>query len=134
MCRELAHIDSVAQTVLSHISRGVLILQGDLAAGKTTLVKAIAKALGLGESVTSPTFSVQQNYANRLYHYDIYNQGLEQFMAMGLFEELERDALHCIEWGDARLQNLLERAGIAVEVLYITKEPNRRCYRMGEDA
>ena len=47
---------------------GVMLLSGDLASGKTTLVKAIIKAHGIDESVTSPTFSLMQIYGKDIYH------------------------------------------------------------------
>jgi tRNA threonylcarbamoyladenosine biosynthesis protein TsaE len=120
----------VAQTLLSQIDSGVVVLQGDLAAGKTTLVQAIALTLGVKEGVTSPTFSLQQCYDNRLFHYDIYNQGLDQFMGLGLFEELEKEGLHLIEWGDNQLVDLLSQAGFTLLKVEISKEHEKRCYTM----
>lgn len=134
VCKGLDGIESVAKEVLSHSGNdAIVILQGDLAAGKTTLVKAIAKELGVNESVTSPTFSLQQCYGSNLYHYDIYNQGIEQFMSLGLFEELEKEGLHLIEWGDERLVKLCHDAGFKTLKIVISKEEDQRCYRI-EDA
>ncbi len=132
ICKGLEAIEQIAQEVLSKSGEdAVIILQGDLAAGKTTLVKAIAKALGVQEAVTSPTFSLQQCYGENLFHYDIYNQGLEQFMALGLFEELEKPGLHMVEWGDASLMQLLKDAGFKVVQVEIEKRDKERCYRIG---
>ncbi len=103
------------------IAGGVVILRGDLAAGKTTLVKAIAKAMGIEESVTSPTFSLQQCYGEKIYHYDLYNHGLDHFISLGMLEELEKEGLHFVEWGDEALQELLEDAGIPVTLIEIQK-------------
>ena len=110
---------------------GVLILQGDLAAGKTTLTQAFAKHLGLDDVVTSPTFSLQQCYGTSLFHYDIYNHGLDHFLALGMLEELEKEGYHFIEWGDDALAKLLTTAQIPTAILSITKEGNQeRTYRM----
>jgi len=103
------------------ITGGVVILRGDLAAGKTTLVKAVAKAMGIEESVTSPTFSLQQCYSEKIYHYDLYNHGLEHFISLGMLEELEKEGFHFVEWGDETLQTLLEDAGIPVTLIEIEK-------------
>ncbi|MBW1416903.1 tRNA threonylcarbamoyladenosine biosynthesis protein TsaE, partial [Campylobacter jejuni] len=68
---------------------GVVLLQGDLASGKTSLVQAWVKFLGLDARVDSPTFSTMQKYENHdicIYHYDIYQEGLEGLLANGLFE------------------------------------------------
>jgi len=110
---------------------GVVILQGDLAAGKTTLTQAFASYLGLDESVTSPTFSLQQCYGDRLYHYDIYNHGIEHFLALGMLEELEHPGYHFIEWGDETLIALLKSAQMPFMVIQIEKcEESKRCYKV----
>jgi len=130
-CQPLEQIDVVAQELLDLIGDdGTVILQGDLAAGKTTLVKAVATLMGISEGVTSPTFSLQQCYDEKIFHYDIYNHGLEQFMSLGLFEELEKPGLHFIEWGDDQLVELLKAAGFELLKITIAKEENKRCYTM----
>ncbi|MDD5158614.1 MAG: tRNA (adenosine(37)-N6)-threonylcarbamoyltransferase complex ATPase subunit type 1 TsaE [Sulfuricurvum sp.] len=100
---------------------GVIILQGDLASGKTTLTQAFAHYLGMKDSVTSPTFSLQQRYGEKLYHYDLYNYGFEKFLSLGMMEELERDGYHLVEWGDGALIDLIKRCGIDCLILKITK-------------
>jgi len=107
---------------------GVVVLQGDLASGKTTLTKAAAKHLDIDEPVTSPTFSLQQRYGDQLYHYDIYNHGIEHFLALGLLEELEKPGYHFVEWGDEMLIELLQSAEIPHAVIEIEKcaEDKRR--------
>ena len=113
------------------ITEGVVILKGDLAAGKTTLVKAVVNAMGIKESVTSPTFSLQQVYGDKIFHYDIYNHGLDHFISLGMLEELEKEGLHFIEWGDDALIELLENAGIPTTVIEIVKTSNdEREYRV----
>ena len=125
----LEEIDFLAQRVLADFSDGVVILRGDLAAGKTTFVKAVAKAHGVTEDVTSPTFSLQQCYGERLFHYDIYNHGLEHFISLGMLEELEKEGLHFIEWGDDALVDLLTNAGIETMSIDIEKmQDNKRGY------
>ena len=117
----LEDLPKLTQDVLAEFKSGVVILRGDLAAGKTTLVKAFAKALGCDEEVTSPTFSLQQCYGDNIYHYDIYNHGLEHFIVLGMLEELEKEGLHFIECGDDALIELLESVGIDVMVIDIKK-------------
>ena len=113
------------------IQSGVVILKGDLAAGKTTLVKAVVKALGSSDEVTSPTFSLQQVYENNIYHYDLYNHGLEHFISLGMLEELDKDGLHFVEWGDDELLEILVSAEIPTVVIEIEKvEDDTREYRI----
>lgn len=105
---------------------GVLILQGDLASGKTTLTQAFARFLGMEEAVTSPTFSLQQRYGEKLYHYDLYNYGFEKFLSLGMMEELEREGYHLIEWGDESLIAFLKRSGIPNLIINISKSENHK--------
>lgn len=120
----LEELEKFAGEIFDDFPSGVVVLRGDLASGKTTLVKAIAAHLGVKEDVTSPTFSLQHAYAKSIFHYDIYNHGLEHFIALGMLEELEREGLHLIEWGDDALVSLLREAGIRVMSIDIEKISN----------
>ena len=110
----------------------ILFLCGDLAAGKTTLVQAIAKARGVEGEVTSPTFSLQHCYGEGIYHYDLYRLAHEAFMALGLFEAFEEEGWHLVEWGSDALKDLLEGVGYAVYLLEISPHDEGRIYRIGE--
>ncbi|MFA7070128.1 MAG: tRNA (adenosine(37)-N6)-threonylcarbamoyltransferase complex ATPase subunit type 1 TsaE [Sulfurimonas sp.] len=128
---KLDELDTIAKEILNNIKNGVLILRGDLASGKTTLTKAIVKELGLVDEVTSPTFSLQNNYSDRVFHYDIYNKEIEHFISLGMLEELEKEALHIVEWGDDRLIEILKKVGIEFMVVDIKKIANdKREYRV----
>lgn len=110
---------------------GIVILQGDLASGKTTFTQAFSAYLKLDDVVTSPTFSLQQVYGDRLYHYDLYNYGFEKFLSLGMMEELERQGYHLIEWGDETLIGWLKRAGFDTVIVKITKcDEKSRCYEV----
>jgi len=117
-------LDTLVEDVLAAFKNGVIILRGDLAAGKTTLVKAMAKKLGCKEDVTSPTFSLQQCYGEKIFHYDLYNHGLEHFISLGMLEELDKEGLHFVEWGDEKLSDILTNAGIDVMTITIEKISN----------
>jgi len=128
---KLDELEKLAEDIVHHFPNGVIILRGDLAAGKTTLVQEIARKMGVAEDVTSPTFSLQQCYADTIFHYDLYNHGIEHFLPLGMLEELEKEGLHCIEWGDDTLRELLISAGIDVMVIDIHKtDPNAREYTL----
>lgn len=112
-------------------SGGIVVLQGDLASGKTTFTQSFAAFLGLSDAVTSPTFSLQQIYGERLFHYDLYNYGFEKFLSLGMVEELEREGYHLIEWGDEELIRLIQQAGFEYVILKITKcGDESRCYEV----
>ncbi|MDQ7045140.1 MAG: tRNA (adenosine(37)-N6)-threonylcarbamoyltransferase complex ATPase subunit type 1 TsaE [Sulfurimonas sp.] len=127
----LEELDVLVEDVLKSTQSSIVILRGDLASGKTTLVKKIVKKLGIMDEVTSPTFSLQQCYGDKVFHYDIYNHGLEHFISLGMLEELDKDGLHFMEWGDDELYKILKDAGM--EVLWIDIEKtsnNKRQYRV----
>ena len=106
----------------------VVLLRGDLASGKTTLVKEIVKTLGCDELVTSPTFSLQTCYKDKIFHYDMYNKTLSEFVALGMLEEFEKDGMHFVEWGDDELEQILEDYGFAYFNIRIKKLEKMREY------
>jgi len=97
----------------------LMILRGDLGAGKTTLVKGIATALGAAEAdeVTSPTFTLVHEYSGtfdgkpmKLLHLDLYRLESErQLESLGLDEMQTPDALILIEWGE-KFKSIKKRA------------------------
>ena len=112
----------------------LIVLRGDLGAGKTTLVKGIAASLGAAEAedVTSPTFTLVHEYAGkkvRLYHLDLYRLETErELLTLGLEEMVEQpDALVVVEWGEkfpsvvARADGeiLIEHAGGNERMFYL---------------
>jgi len=128
---KLDEIHTLAKEISEKFQNGVIILRGDLAAGKTTFVKALAKYLCIEDDVTSPTFSLQQCYGEKLFHYDIYNHGIEHFISLGMLEELDKDGLHLVEWGDDKLVEILDAAGIKTLTIKIEKlDDNSRNYEV----
>jgi len=128
---KLDNLNPVLSKFGRKIKNGVVILKGDLAAGKTTLVKKVVEALGVDDMVTSPTFSLQQCYGNKIYHYDMYNHGLEHFISLGMLEELDKEGLHFVEWGDDKLLDILVSAEIPTVVIEIEKiSDDQREYRI----
>jgi len=124
-------LHTLVDAIAKEFKNGVVILRGDLACGKTTFVKAMVKALGLSDDVTSPTFSLQQCYGESVFHYDIYNHGLEHFISLGMLEELDKEGIHFVEWGDEELETILNSAGIDTVVIEIEKiSDNMRKYKV----
>jgi tRNA threonylcarbamoyladenosine biosynthesis protein TsaE len=107
----------------------LILLRGDLGAGKTTLVKGIAAALGAAEpdAVTSPTFTLVHEYAGpvRVLHLDVYRLETErQLSTLGIEEMLEGENLVLIEWGE-KFASLIERSDGALDI-ESTGEDTRR--------
>lgn len=82
----------------------VLVLRGDLGAGKTQLTKGIAQGMGVTEDVTSPTFTIEMVYQGRdmpLYHFDLYRlDDPDQLEDVGLYDVLGDYGVCVIEWGE----------------------------------
>ncbi len=109
---------------------GIFLLRGDLASGKTTLVKAFCKKLGIKDEVSSPTFSILNIYEDKVYHYDIYNKGLKEFLSMGLLETLEEDGYHFIEWADENFEEILKNYGYNYFKISIKPKNGKRVYKV----
>jgi tRNA threonylcarbamoyladenosine biosynthesis protein TsaE len=119
--------------------RGVVLLIGNLGAGKTTLAKGIVKGLGAAaaDDVSSPTFTLIHEYGGgRVYHIDLYRlDEPREVETLGLDEIFERDGLVLMEWGE-RFPRLLPAERIEmrirslgddereIEVTWLSKDPS----------
>src|SRR5262245_23334967 len=100
-----AETESLGETWGRAARQGLVIaLSGDLGAGKTQLVKGIARGLGINTRVHSPTFTLVNVYSGgrlTLYHLDLYRlETQEQILSAGLEEYLRPDGVAVIEWAE----------------------------------
>jgi tRNA threonylcarbamoyladenosine biosynthesis protein TsaE len=110
-------------------SRAVVLLIGNLGAGKTTLAKGIVEGLGgaLADEVSSPTFTLIHEYGEdgRVYHIDLYRlDSAAEVATLGLDEIFDRDAVVLIEWGE-RFPELMPPGHIEIR-LDPAPSPDRR--------
>lgn len=84
------------------VGNEIIVLDGDLGAGKTTFTKGFAKAIGIKRTVTSPTFTLMKSYADGkfpLYHFDLYRITDEaEVEELGFSDYLGSDGICLIEW------------------------------------
>ena len=96
----------------------VVILDGDMGAGKTLFSKGVALGLGIEEEVTSPTYAYMNDYDGRLFHYDCYRiESVEQAEQLGLADYFDMGGICLIEWA----QNIAPLLPRVVKRVKITK-------------
>jgi tRNA threonylcarbamoyladenosine biosynthesis protein TsaE len=99
----LTQLPSIASEIISFAKNTrIFLFYGDMGAGKTTLIKSLCESLGTTEPVTSPTFSIVNEYIgtkNRIYHFDFYRlKNQTEALDMGYEEYFYSDAYCFIEW------------------------------------
>ena len=90
----------------------IIALQGDLAAGKTTITKGIAEALDVKDEITSPTFCLISEYEGKmpLYHMDVYRlEGSEDFINLGVEDLIYGNGVSLIEWSEKIMDELPQK-------------------------
>src|SRR5579862_6817718 len=120
---QLEDISVVAEAVIENAGQQkVLLFRGEMGAGKTTLIKALCKALGADENISSPTFSIVNEYSipkGKIYHFDFYRlKNQAEAMDMGCEEYFYSGEYCFIEWPEM-IPDLLptKYADITIEVL-----------------
>lgn len=79
----------------------IILLNGELGAGKTTFTKSLAKALGVTDIVTSPTFAFMREYYGKykISHYDMYRaENQDELFELGIYDNLTEHGIAVIEW------------------------------------
>ncbi len=104
-------------------------LVGDLGGGKTSLVKGIAKGLGITQTVTSPTFNIHRSYkapnGKVLEHFDLYRLDDDEIVLNELSDALDNpNAVVCVEWADHFHKHLNEDR-LVVECHYIDDDKRK---------
>lgn len=118
--KNLAGLDEAAQKVLEFAqNERFFIFEGDMGAGKTTFIKALAKALGVTEVVSSPTFSIVNEYEGKngiIYHFDFYRiKNLQEAYDIGYEEYFYSDHICLIEWPE-KVEELLPEHYVKIEI------------------
>lgn len=110
---------AVARALADGLRPGdVVLLGGDLGAGKTVFARGVARGLGIEDPVVSPTFTIVREYAGRipLVHVDVYRvETVRELHGLGFDEIVREDAVTVIEWGDLVASMFPERLDIRLE-------------------
>jgi len=103
-CMDIGELDAVATKLISEFkSQKIIAFYGEMGAGKTTLIKSICKALGTIDNVSSPTYSLVNEYATAdggpIYHFDFYRiNSIDEAVNLGIDEYFYSGNINLIEW------------------------------------
>ena len=102
----------VIDNILPELKYNIRLLNGDLGAGKTTFTKFLLARLGSSDEVSSPTYSIVNEYDienGKVYHFDLYRMSsIEEVYDIGIEEYLYNGFLNIIEWADVYLPELYD--------------------------
>lgn len=122
----LSDIESVARELLNQTPGRIFLFYGAMGVGKTTLIKALVKTLGVKDTVSSPTFSLVNEYRTNenksVFHFDFYRINDEvEALDMGIEEYFDTDAYCFVEWPE-KIINLLPLHAVSVSIKKIEGE------------
>lgn len=122
----VSELKDVSMSILDMIgNRNIICFYGDLGAGKTTLIKDICKHLGVLDVVSSPTFSIVNEYIwtsdKMIYHFDFFRiETIDEVFDLGYEEYFYMDSLCLIEWPD-RIQSLIPSEALRINISKINE-------------
>ncbi len=116
----LEQLPKIAEEVLKFSKNKILLFYGDMGVGKTTLIKEIVKKLGVLDTVSSPTFSLVNEYHTlkneKVYHFDFYRiDEEEEAMDMGIEEYFYSNNWCLVEWPN-KVENLLPLNSVIIKI------------------
>jgi tRNA threonylcarbamoyladenosine biosynthesis protein TsaE len=116
----LQDISEVAREVIASAKHKVMLFYGEMGVGKTTLIKEIVKQLGVLDNVSSPTFSLVNEYhatnKEKVYHFDFYRINKEEeALDMGIEEYFYSNCWCLVEWPN-KIENLLPLKSVTISI------------------
>lgn len=107
----LDDVEDVAKKLIQQVHSKILFFKGPMGVGKTTLIKAVVKQLGSNDEVSSPTFSIVNEYClengNSIFHFDLYRlKSFEEALDFGIEEYLYSGDWCLVEWPELIQDNL----------------------------
>ena len=122
---KLNNIDNIAKELINSFKNKIVLFNGDMGSGKTTIISSIVNILGTNVKVSSPTFSIVNQYnidEGPIYHFDFYRlKNSNEALDLGIYEYLNSGNWNFIEWGE-KIQELLNEEFTTVNIKVISKE------------
>ena len=113
---KLENLSEVAQKILNTIQSKTVLFYGEMGTGKTTLISAIVKEMGGADSVSSPTFSIVNEYKTKndtVFHFDLYRlKNQYEALDMGIEDYLSSGSWSFIEWPENIINLLPENVSV----------------------
>lgn len=139
ICKNEKELDSVAKVFANLVNAPMIILLvGDLGSGKTTFVKSLAKYLGSEDTVTSPTFTLLNEYHAKfpIYHFDMYRlSSMEDALSVGFeeyFDKSKLDGVCLVEWPE-NVEGLIKEVDYVVSIEKISSYRQITIKKVGEE-
>ncbi len=128
----LDNLQSIAKSIIKKSNNKTLLFYGEMGVGKTTLIKELCKELGVLDNISSPTFSLvneyQTNSLEKVYHFDFYRiENEEEALDIGIEDYFDSQNWCFIEWPE-NIENLLPLD--AVEIHLTRLENNQRTIQL----
>ena len=114
-----AETESVAEAFAKSLKPGsIVLLSGDLGAGKTVFTKGFVRGSGVKNAdVVSPTFTIMNDYGGKVNHFDLYRlNSVDEFESTGAFEQLYGDAISVVEWPEIVGFSYFPKTAYVVEI------------------
>lgn len=115
----LNELETVAAQIVKHATSKTLLFYGSMGVGKTTLIKALVSALGSKDEVSSPTFSIVNEYlgvSGIIYHFDLYRiNDIEEAYNFGIEDYLDSEHWKLIEWPE-KIEPILSDDFIKIQI------------------
>ncbi|SFD08130.1 tRNA (adenosine(37)-N6)-threonylcarbamoyltransferase complex ATPase subunit type 1 TsaE [Algibacter pectinivorans] len=123
----LDDVEQVARQIIKNSNSKTLLFYGDMGVGKTTLIKSIVESLGSNNEVSSPTFSIVNEYnlsEGKIFHFDLYRiNDVEETYNFGIEDYLDSDFWKLVEWPEI-IESLLIETFTKIEIKL--KKNNKR--------
>jgi tRNA threonylcarbamoyladenosine biosynthesis protein TsaE len=116
----LQNLSSIAAEIISSVKNKTLLFYGEMGVGKTTLIKEICQQLGILDNISSPTFSLVNEYQTskeeKVFHFDFYRiEEEEEALDIGIEEYFDSDAWCLVEWPE-NIENLLPLDAVQIHL------------------
>jgi len=132
---KLNQLPEIAEEILAKATSKIILFNGEMGVGKTTLIKELVKQLGIKDVANSPTFSLVNEYQNeigeKVYHFDFYRiESEEEAYDIGIEDYFYDDSWCFIEWGE-KVKNLLPLEIVNINIVAISD--NQRTIEIDQD-